>query len=71
MNEMSCAECVQEALKALQEETKLLQLALLGAQGAIDKQTFAALVRLADDLEVSVQSISILYGKYPQLVEEI
>jgi len=53
-------ECIEETLQDLREDVALLQLALLGAQAAIDRLTLHCLLRLSDYLKQHVDDICTL-----------
>ena len=57
------SEEIQETLQDLREDVALLQLALLGAQAAIDRLTLSCLLRLSDYLKQHVRDLEVLCGK--------
>lgn len=70
-NKTDDVERARESLKALLEETILLQLALLGAQASIDRSTLGALLRVADDLRMNVKCIAAFLESHPEFGEEL
>ena len=56
-------ECIQETLCELQEDTALLRMALMGAEGSVDQLTWDCLVRLTDYLKQHVDDICVLCRK--------
>lgn len=63
INRFEHAECVQETLQELREDTALLHLVLMGAQASVDELTWTCLLRLTDYLKQHVDDICILCGK--------
>ena len=51
INRFEHAECVQETLQELREDTALLHLVLMGAQASVDELTWTCLLRLTDYLK--------------------
>lgn len=56
-------ECIQETLCELQEDTALLRMALMGAEGPVDQLTWDCLLRLTDYLKQHVDDICVLCRK--------
>jgi len=57
---MEQKERVEAALEALDEDSTLLELALLGAQAAIDQRTLHGLLRLSDDIKRHLRELGAL-----------
>ena len=51
---------LQEAVQALREDSALLELALLGAQAAIDPTTLSCLLRVSDFIRDHIREMSAL-----------
>ena len=51
-------ESVEEILERLDEDSVLLELALLGAQVAIDRRTLRGLLRLSDDIKQQLRELA-------------
>lgn len=63
MTDRERAECIQETLHDLREDTALLRMALMGAEAAVDELTWACLLRLTDYLKQHVDDICVLCGR--------
>ena len=56
-------ECIQETLCELKEDTAILRMVLMGAEGSVEQLTWDCLLRLTDYLEQHVDDICVLCRK--------
>lgn len=64
MTDFEHSVCLQETLQELQEDARLLRLALLGTQAFADKLTQDCLLRLSDYLDQHINDVCVLCRKY-------